>query len=216
VISRYHKLLYAPPVQAAAVREALREEIARGEMDAPVSPTSAESFASADDDDDDGFFDPNLRADALRYATQGARIDDASITTLEGRPVNVLRAGHSYIYRYRAQFTRNVSLVRFGMMIRTMTGLELGGSASAVHGRGIDLIEAGSAASVAFRFRCLLAAGTYFLNAGVLGRIDAEEVFLDRIVDAAIFRVLPDASRRATALVDFEIEPAVEIEVEVA
>jgi len=96
-----------------------------------------------------------------------------------------------------------------------VSGLEIGGAASAVHGRGVDLVEAGSEVRVAFRFRCLLGAGTYFLNAGVLGRLAEEEVFLDRQVDAAMFRVMPDIERLATGIVDFDVEPMVDIEVDV-
>jgi lipopolysaccharide transport system ATP-binding protein len=217
VISRYHKLLYAPAAEADSIRKTLRHDLERGDAALPSVPGSG-LVAPGDpaNGGDEGFFDPTLVAGALRYAAQGARIEGARILTPGGRLVNVLRCGRQYVFAYRARFERTVSLVRFGMMIRTVSGLELGGCASAVHGRGVDLIEDGSEASIAFRFRCLLAPGTYFLNAGVLGRLDEEEVFLDRVVDVAMFRVLPDASRLATALVDFDVEPEVQIEVNVA
>ncbi|HJT96920.1 MAG TPA: ABC transporter ATP-binding protein [Rhodanobacteraceae bacterium] len=218
VISRYHKLLYAPAGEAAAIHAHLRAELEHGACDesAPASVDRRnEDEAHAPGDDIDGYYDPTLMPGTLRYAAQGARIEDARIETLAGRRVNVLRAGRDYVYTYRATFERTVSLVRFGMMIRTVSGLELGGAASAVHGRGVDLIEAGSEVRIAFRFRCLLAGGTYFLNAGVLGRLAEEEVFLDRQVDAAMFRVMPDAERLATGLVDFEVEPSVDVEVDV-
>ena len=214
VISRYHKLLYAPAAEAEAVRAMLRDELAQGDA---VHAATVDTHV--DDEDvagDDGYFDPSLVANALRYAGQGARIDRTRVETSEGRAVNVLRAGRTYVYRYRAHFDRTVTRVRFGMMIRTVTGLELGGAASDVHGRGVDVIDVGSEASVTFRFRCLLAPGTYFLNAGVLGRLDDHEVFLDRVVDAAMFRVLPDATALATGLVDFDVEPTVEIGIGVA
>ena len=216
VISRYHKLLYAPAAEAESIRSGLRIEFDRGDIAMPALVSGSDAFESLESaGDKDGFFDPSLVAGSMRYAAQGARIEDARILTPDGRPVNVLRAGRPYVYAYRARFERTASLVRFGMMIRTVSGLELGGCASAVHGRGVDLVEDGSEASVTFRFRCLLAPGTYFLNAGVLGRLDEQEVFLDRVVDATMFRVLPDGSRLATALVDFDVEPGVEIEVNV-
>ena len=217
VISRYHRLLYAPASEAPAIRAQMLAEFARaGEDHASASPAAhLPASPASEESGGDGFFDPTLVPGTLRYAAQGAHIEDAAIRTDDGRVVNVLRAGRHYVYSYRARFDRTVSLVRFGMMIRTVSGLELGGAASAVHGQGLDLVDAGSEVSVRFRFRCQLAAGTYFLNAGVLGRLAEEELFLGRLVDAAMFRVMPDAERLATGLVDFEVEPTVDIEVDV-
>jgi lipopolysaccharide transport system ATP-binding protein len=217
VISRYHRLLYAPASEAPAIRAQMLAELARaGEDHAGASPAAHHpALPASEHSGDDGFFDPTLVPGTLRYAAQGAHVEQAAIRTDDGRVVNVLRAGRHYVYSYRARFDRTVSLVRFGMMIRTVSGLELGGAASAVHGQGLDLVDAGCEVSVRFRFRCQLAAGMYFLNAGVLGRLAEEEIFLGRLVDAAMFRVMPDAERLATGLVDFEVEPTVDIEVDV-
>ncbi|MET0230857.1 MAG: ABC transporter ATP-binding protein [Rhodanobacteraceae bacterium] len=215
VVSRYHKLLYAPAADAPSVRAALRDEFERGEIASATTLEPAHASVVREAEGDDGYLDASLVPGSLRYASQGAQIGGANIRTLDGRAVNVLRAGHRYVYAYRVRFERAASLVRFGMMIRTVSGLEIGGAASATHGRGLDLVEEGTEANVSFAFRCLLAPGTYFLNAGVLGRLDGDEVFLDRVVDASMFRVLPDEARLATALVDFEVEPRVEIEVAV-
>jgi lipopolysaccharide transport system ATP-binding protein len=73
----------------------------------------------------------------------------------------------------------------------------------------IEVVEAGERRRAKFRFRCLLAPGTYFLNAGVRGRVDQEETFLDRVVDIAMFRVAPDSDRIATGMVDFDIRSSV-------
>jgi lipopolysaccharide transport system ATP-binding protein len=210
VISRYHKLLYAPPGEAAAVRERIRRDFEQGldgtALDQRIPGPAAND---ADAESADGYFDPGLVPQTLSYAAQGAHIEAPHLETPDGRRVNVLRAGRTYVYRYRVRFERAATLVRFGMMIRTVSGLELAGCATHAHPRGIDLVEAGAGIDVAFRFRCLAAPGTYFLNAGVLGRLDGDEVFLGRLVDAAMFRVMPDLERQATGLVDFDVEPMV-------
>jgi lipopolysaccharide transport system ATP-binding protein len=51
----------------------------------------------------------------------------------------------------------------------------------------------------------MLAPGTYFLNAGVLGRLAEGETYLDRRIDVAMFRVMPDAQRLGTGLVDMDV-----------
>ena len=215
VISRYHKLLYASAADAPAIRAAIREESARGvgEMLLPIGERAANDV---DGDLADGYFDPGLVPQTVQYGGRGVGVDAVRIETVDGRRVNVLRAGVRYVYRYRVRFEEAAALVRFGMMIRTVTGLELGGCSTAVHTRGLDLVDAGTEVDVAFGFRCLLAAGTYFLSAGVLGRSDNEEVFLERLVDAAMFRVLPDPERLATGLVDLDFEPNVDLAVKIA
>jgi lipopolysaccharide transport system ATP-binding protein len=40
------------------------------------------------------------------------------------------------------------------------------------------------------------------MNAGVLGRLGEEETYLDRRIDALMFRVMPSARRLSTGLVD--------------
>jgi len=88
-----------------------------------------------------------------------------------------------------------------------VTGLELGGGVSAPPDGAVEVVSAQEEYEVRFHFRCLLAPGAYFLNAGVLGVVGETEEFLDRQVDAAMFRVMADPRRLSTALVDFDVRP---------
>lgn len=63
-----------------------------------------------------------------------------------------------------------------------------------------------------FRFRTALAPGSYFLNAGVVGTLADDEVYLHRIVDAAMFRVMPVGQQRLTSHVDLSVDPLATIE----
>jgi lipopolysaccharide transport system ATP-binding protein len=121
--------------------------------------------------------------------------------------VNVLQPRREYVYEYAVRFSTDACEVRCAMLIKTPTGLELGGAVTAQPGRALAEVGAGSRLLVRFRFRCLLAAGTYFLNAGVRGRIGEAETFLHRVVDATMIRVLPDMEALSTGLVDFGAEP---------
>jgi lipopolysaccharide transport system ATP-binding protein len=94
------------------------------------------------------------------------------------------------------------------MMIKTVTGLELGGGASSTLTDSLVVVEAGQAFEVRFRFRAHLAPGTYFLNAGVVGRVGEEEGYLGRCIDVAMFRVMHDPERLATGLINFDIQPS--------
>jgi lipopolysaccharide transport system ATP-binding protein len=220
VLSRYHKMLYAPTDRVAAIRESIRNHQDEG---LPALETSLSSMNGAKDggadsgtadgaDDGDAYLEEGLvPKSTLSYEALGAVVEDARIETLRGRRVNVLKSGDRYVYVYNVRFHAMAQAVRFGMLIKTVTGLELGGGQSATLENTLPLVEAGSSVTVRFHFRCMMAPGPYFLNAGVLGRVGDGEVYLNRQIDVAMFRVMPDARRLATAMVDFEISPSVDI-----
>jgi len=223
VISRYQKMLYAPADKAASIREKLRRElpVARHGEAAMVAETPAVASllqaeaAQSQSDMEAAWFDPGLVSQSIvRFATHGAVIEDPHVEAPDGRRVNVLVPGGEYFYTYTVRFERAAVTVTFGMLIKTISGVELGGATSSTQADAIDVVEASSTIRVRFKFRCLLAPGTYFLNAGVRGRVDGEETFLDRVIDAALFRVQPEPGRIATGFVDFHVLPNVETIVE--
>ncbi|UXI69212.1 ABC transporter ATP-binding protein [Tahibacter amnicola] len=203
VVSRYHKLLYAPPETADALRASIRQEVQGSE---PAQ--QAARAAAGEADEREGDFDPALVPQStLRYEPRGAQITDVHILTLSGRPVNVLRCGQKYVYAYRVQFDADAYRVRCGMLIKNIAGLELAGAITANWDDAVESVRAGESLEVRFEFRCLLIPSTYFLNAGVQAQVDGTETYLDRHVDVAMFRVMPEAGRLATAWVDLDVRP---------
>jgi lipopolysaccharide transport system ATP-binding protein len=94
------------------------------------------------------------------------------------------------------------------MLIKSAMGIELGGSVSAPHmDQCIEYVEVGTDISVEFEFKCMLNTGAYFLNAGVQGATDVDLIYLHRILDVCMFRVLPDTENMATGMVDFSCVP---------
>lgn len=220
VISRYQKMLYAPANLAASIRARFRQEMVLSRhgvddvaLEKPdVSHVREETALLANNDtSEDAYLDPGLVPQStVHFASHGATIEDPHIETASGQRVNVLKPGGEFFYTYLVRFERAAAAVTFGMLIKTVSGVELGGATSATQADAIDVVEAGSLIKVRFKFRCLLAPGTYFLNAGVRGRAEEEETFLDRVIDAALFRVPPDPGRLATGFVDFHVRPDVE------
>ncbi|MOA26848.1 hypothetical protein D3C78_1476760 [compost metagenome] len=91
------------------------------------------------------------------------------------------------------------------MMIKTLSGVELGGAVSSPStGESIPYIAEGTSVQVEFSFECNLNPGTYFLNAGVTGARGDSETYLHRLLDAYLFRVLPVSRNTATGIVDFK------------
>ena len=57
----------------------------------------------------------------------------------------------------------------------------------------------------------MLNEGMYFLNAGVKGDVFGSEIFLSRLIDAAMFRVRPTTENFSTGIVDFDCNPKIEL-----
>ncbi|NKN32747.1 ABC transporter ATP-binding protein [Marichromatium bheemlicum] len=214
IIGYYQKLLYAPADKRTQIRAAILEhdtsksgqrevtqEDAQTQLNEPP-PTQETTLES---------YDPGMKPDStISYESHGAIISEARITTPAGERVNNLCSGGVYCYQYRVYFDRPITHARFSMLIKTTSGVNVGGSISAANMReGIDHIAANIWVDVEFQFDCMLNPGTYFLNAGVLGISDGEETFLHRLVDAEMFRVLPDTRRTATGIVDFSCRPRI-------
>jgi len=215
IVGRYQKLLYAP----ADKREIIREQIRRTEEQLATTTNQIESATQehhapiVQAQEQQESFDPNLKpSSTIEYESHGAYIETQALLTLAGEKVNNLVRGGNYRYTYAVRFINSASKVRFGMLIKTTSGLELGGGISATSaGDYVPYAEAGSTYQVEFRFRCALNTGVYFLNAGVVGDINGNEIFLHRLIDIAMFRVLPDSENLATGIVDFGCYPEIEL-----
>ena len=201
IVDLYHKLIYAPAAEAPEVRRQIKGGLWAGSS---IADTGLDS--SGVGQPVTGLFDPDLLHEfSTRFVSQGARIFSPHMTDTNDAPVNVLVPHQVYRFRFRVSFCKTISAVRFGMLIKTSTGLELGGRETSDQ---LQSVSTGDTREVCFEFRCQLAAGIYFLNAGVLGMINDSEAFLDRLIDAVQFRVLPVESFQ-TGTVDFAIAASI-------
>jgi lipopolysaccharide transport system ATP-binding protein len=158
------------------------------------------------------FFDPALvPTHTLSYEPRGADIRDPKLLSLDGREVNNIAGRHDYVYTYEVEFHRAASDLRFGMLIKTVSGLELGGASFPAIARDVTSVEAHTCITVRFRFSCCLNPGVYFLNAGVSGIVDGQFTYLARGIDIAMFRVLSDSDSFASEIVDLSIVPHIAI-----
>jgi len=222
VVNLYQKFLYSPPSKKGDLVKEMKElsiilnsEDIEGtnviKENSENSHTGGNSSQKINTNSDaKQMYNPHLVSiSTLQYEAQGANIFNPDILTLDGDKVNILLPGKRYIWRYFVRFDGDFENVRFGMLIKTVNGLELGGAVSAHAYRGIKRVSKGTVIRVEFEFQTNLWPGIYFLNAGVLGIIDLEEVFLDRKIDLAAFKVLLNENSLMTSIVDFGIIPQV-------
>lgn len=206
VVAQYQRMLHAPAERAARIRAELASN--RASDVAPLGPTAGPVHAV--DAPREAYWEEGLVSPvAVAYENRGADLEDPHLETRDGRRVNVLVPGDTYRFVYRIRLSRSLAGARCGMMIRTKTGIDLGGCVS--DGDPAAIVEAGSVLDVRLGFRCTLSAGTYFLNAGIVARLGEGEEFVNRWVDVGMFRVMSDARSRATGLVDFDVSPQMSV-----
>ncbi|WP_241048174.1 ABC transporter ATP-binding protein [Achromobacter xylosoxidans] len=212
IVSCYQKLLYAPADRRADLREAIKaQQDISSEGAAGSSQITGLPELDQHAPDTDESYDPSLRpVSTMAFESHGALIDQPAIYTLDGKRVNNIVRGGTYLYRYHVYFAQSASNVRFGMMIKTTSGIELGGSVSAASPRtSLPYVEKGSDYQVEFKFDCRLAPGVYFLNAGASGEVNGAETYLHRLVDVAMFRVQANGESTQTGVVDFSCHPEI-------
>ena len=212
-VANYHKLLFAPPDQKETVRQRIRElrdqphlQLQAMRLPDVVTPSATPALPDAVED---SFVPGMVPQSTISFVPRGANIESPKILTPDGRVVNNLVRGREYDYTYQVRFTEPAYRVRFGMLIKTTVGTELGGGASHPAAAPMDFIEAGQTARVRFRFRCMLNPSVYFMNAGVMGVVDGAEVYLHRHLDVIMFRVQEEPFLIGTGVVDFGIQPEV-------
>ncbi|MBP0028170.1 ABC transporter ATP-binding protein [Roseofilum sp. Guam] len=220
VVSKYQELIYAPSDKSHILREELKKSHQQQTLPTPEkSETNGQSAPSKDFPHSPSiptlgdYYDPNLNPEhTLSYTTRGAEIIDPHIETLSGRMVNHLIRRQPYIYTFKVRFSKMAQNVRFGMLIKTISGLELGGASVSPSFHKISHFEPHQVITVQFSFECFLHPGVYFLNAGVSGMVDEEFIYLARCIDAAMFRVNPDEAVCGNGTVDFKIDPKLTFE----
>jgi lipopolysaccharide transport system ATP-binding protein len=207
VIGEYQKLIYSPIDKKSNIRKAIQESIEGDNED----ETEADHFLSFDvseqENNSDEFFDVISRShNPIEYGERQGEIVQSEILNLDGKKVNVLNRGKTYIFQYRVKFNKPASNVKFGMLVKTISGFGLGGMTSApYYGKGVTYIDAGSNFIVKFHFECNLNPGTYFLNAGIMGENEnGIQLFLHRVLDISVFKVMPIQNNLITEVVDFK------------
>lgn len=220
VVGFYTRLLYDSGADRSAILAEIEQRRLRSrEQPAPDPDTDPTEIVGEQTDDaevpeddfmSEPYYDPNLVSQSrMDYAPIGARIQEPVIETLDGRRVNVLRRGERYVYTFKVRFTEPHEKLRFGMFIRTRSGLDLGGSASFRPSKVMPRIDAGRTVTVRFEFDCRLMPDSYFLNAGASAVVDGERVFVHRLFDAVMFRVMEEIDPLPAGIVDFGITPHV-------
>ncbi|MBY7896583.1 ABC transporter ATP-binding protein [Vibrio fluvialis] len=205
VISSYQKILYAPQDKKRELIQSLKDSgvnAFKSVLNDKQEFSSTKKYTNVEE-----YYDNGLVSEPVIYEKKGIDIIDPHIELFNGQRVNVLVKNRDYYYKYQVKALEDVSFVRFSMVIKILNGTELGGYISG-HSpyTSIKDIKKGEIYDVSFKFNSRLNGGVYIMNSGVRGMLGSEEEFLNRILDAAMFRVLPLDEEKGTCFIDFDIE----------
>lgn len=186
IITGYHRMIFAPREKRKSIREELQNN----------------KLALTDNTDGTADFDSGMLSESrLEYEKHGGEIKCIMLTDLNDDPINILQTGKRYKLKYEVHYKQDARTPKFGMLIKTKRGINLGGAVATRLAENKKNIEAGNIVQVAFEFECPFRPGHYFINCGATKEEGGEDIFIHRIIDALQFKVV-DATEKTY------IEPA--------
>ena len=196
-VREYHKRLFSPTGKSVHTHLTSIEPNEPGEPNEPDVSSNIARIQHC-------YWEPSLVSQStVSYTPQGARIRNAFIRNHNEQKVNTLYPGEVCFFTYETEFTEDSFQIVFGSMIKTISGLELGGMISHPLTSPLSHVSKGAIADVRFKFVCNLAPGVYFFNAGITGYKNGTQTYLHRVVDAVMFRVQSKECLLTTGTVDF-------------
>lgn len=134
------------------------------------------------------FFIPDfVSQNRTEYDNSFLDIYDLWFETLDGEKVNVLLTNEKYRYCYKLKFKADYKDVDYGMQILTEKGVLISGTKNK---QSID-VKNGDIIQVKWEFNCLMHEGIYYTNTAVTHPVNGNREYINRIIDAVIFKVLP-------------------------
>lgn len=141
-------------------------------------------------DEATGVFDPELANGCEKvYGSGGGEILDIDIKTLDGKRVNLIPTGTTFLVSYRVKFLDAVAEPVFGMMIADRQGVCVFGTNTSGMSASARGYRAGDEVRVEFQLQNNLGPGIYYLTCGVHAPGGGDGVvYIQRRIDAVIFK----------------------------
>jgi lipopolysaccharide transport system ATP-binding protein len=217
VVRAYQKLIYADLDNQARLIEEFQKMDLNGatsvqtsavtslDENTPLWPVSQENKTEAD------FYESNMIPQSTEIMpVMGAKINSIQIFNSNGKEVNNLLTGKEYNFQIRGVFLEDREAVRFGLHIRTKTGLTIAGIGYPKSGTFFTNVKKGQRYKLTFKIKMNLAPDTYFVGSGVWS--SREPIRLYQVLDLIMFRVLPRPENLAFGYVDLVTDsPSFEI-----
>jgi len=133
-------------------------------------------------------------------------IFDVKITTIDGKQVNCLVRGETYYYEFMVKSNIDAENINISSSIATEKNVLISNIGFRGEKSLIPKIYQSDEYKVKVKFKCYINKGTYYINIMLLSHTNCELEVLSKVVDALVFRVLPQEDRTIVGLVTLEQE----------
>ena len=203
VTTHYQRFLYSTPEN----KEKIRNEIKRlnkdaekkmefpGNIEINQHEFRANNFERKKENEEpepeqEAFFIKNfVSRSTVEYKNYDVEMIDINIKTLDSRIVNSLVIDEEYIFTYKLKFNTHADNAQVLIAFKTEKGFFVSGGKADEKKNCLTNVREGDEFLVEWHFRNNLLAGNYYINVAIKTLKDGEEIFLNRIVDAMVFKV---------------------------
>lgn len=215
----YQRILYSSSQQRQEIIDGLATDLSPEKIvqtgSLPVDNKSMEKLVTRTEPIDiEPQFDPDLQQPIEKaYGNGKACIQEVLLLDEYGKSVNIVRSGDRYYWGYKVYFEYDAQFVHFGMMLKTIDGVNVCSTSTLHEQEDIAYIKAGSTATVTFTLDMHVSPGTYYFNCGVSAIEVDDFVYLHRRVDVMAIRVVPRDHRTYNGIaylnhkIDYTIKP---------
>ncbi|WP_019635692.1 ABC transporter ATP-binding protein [Paenibacillus fonticola] len=147
----------------------------------------------------------------IRYGNGKAKIKEYELRDQNGNKTTVFKSGERIIIYLKTEFFEEVFLPVFGVIIKTINGIEVFGTNTKILGSQIDVVSSGTILETEIELPIYLNEGTYFLTFGITDQSGNETVTIDRMIDITFIRILTDI--KSIGLVNMNIKADAKINV---
>lgn len=157
------------------------------------------------------YFDQQLHDSIkpLSFDQRGGEISNISVTNLAGQAVNVLTIHQEFILKFDVRFDAAFERVRFAWVLKTMTGLIIGGGSTHQPGFGISVSP--SSLQVVSHFINFFTPGNYLIDINVRGEIEQDNEFIHGVTNAIGIRSASYNLNFRNGIVDCLVTPSFKI-----
>ena len=192
--------------QLADLAQRLQQEAQSDSAHSEPADGESESDNAAGISVGEAIYDSNLvPASRVVYPDRGARIEDLQILNTSEKACNLIPQGAEFEIRLRCFAEESLDDVRINCFLTNASGIRISGQVWPESSPFYGTLLSGEELDLRFRFQARLAAGTYFVTAGIKQRLG--ERHIHRIVDAAMLRILSDGQSRTVGFVDLKARP---------
>jgi lipopolysaccharide transport system ATP-binding protein len=211
VVRAYQQILYANPDESAHLMQNYKELDRSDHTDIKIATAEVHEgheYSSKDQRENiyevDFYENDLVPTSTTIYPVHGAQIQSIKIYNNEGIEVNNLLVGREYLFEIQGSFLEEREAVYIAFGIRTITGSVVSHQIYPGARKYIHNVQRGQSFKLTQKIKMVLTPNTYFAGAGIWSTTEPTIMF--KIIDAIMFRVLPQAESRVSGYVDLTIE----------